>query len=172
MNIINLILGVLLVLEGRKLFWLFVGGMGFALSLSLALQIFKGQPLWMLTLIALAIGVAGALLTIFVQKAAVIFGGFLAGAYLLGSLSSGLHLSNQLNWLPYLLGGILGGALVAVLFEWSLIILSSLVGALLVVQAINLSPGLEALAVLLIFLAGAGVQAAGLRREGHPQTEH
>ena len=104
MNIINLILGIFLVFSGRKLFWLFVGGMGFVLCLSLALQIFNGQPSLPLILFALFIGAVGALLTIFLEKAAIILGGFLAGAYLLGSLSSVLSLGNHLGWLPYLVG--------------------------------------------------------------------
>jgi hypothetical protein len=143
--------------------------MGFALSLSLALQIFKGQPSWILILFALIIGVVGALLTIVVQKAAIILGGFLAGAYLLGSLASGLHLANNLSWLPYLVGGILGGGLVVALFEWSLIVLSSLVGAILVIGAADFGAELAALGALLLFLAGVGVQALVMSREGHPK---
>jgi hypothetical protein len=169
-NIINLILGFFLVLTGRKLFWLFVGGMGFALSLSLAVQIFKGQPAWVLILIALFVGALGALLTIFLEKAAILFGGFLAGAYLLGSLSSVLSLGNNISWLFYLAGGILGGVLVAAVFEWSLIVLSSLVGALLVISAVNLGPGLAAVGWSLLFLAGVGFQAGVMNREGHPKT--
>jgi hypothetical protein len=143
--------------------------MGFALSLSLALQIYHGHPSWILVVFALFIGVIGALLTIFIQKAAVILGGFLAGAYLLGSLLSAFQLGNSLSWLPYLVGGVLGGVLVASLFEWSLIILSSLVGALLVAGAVNLGPGMSALGVLLLFLAGIGMQSAVMNREGHPK---
>ena len=171
MNIINLIFGIFLVLSGRKLFWLFVGGMGFVFSLSLALQIFKGQPSWTLILFALFIGAVGALLTIFLEKAAIILGGVLAGAYLLGSLTNLLSLGNHLSWLPYLVGGILGGVLVASIFEWSLIMLSSLVGALLIIRAVNLGLGLAALGGLLLFLTGVGIQAGVMNREGHPKTQ-
>ncbi len=168
MSIVNFILGALLVLSGRKLFWLFVGGMGFVLSLSLALQIFQGQPSWVLILFALFIGIIGALLAVFIQKAAVILGGFLAGAYLLGSLASGLHLAANIIWLPYLVGGILGGGLVVALFEWSLIVMSSLVGAVLIVEAAQFRAPVAALIALLTFLAGIGIQSMTMSREGHP----
>ncbi len=169
MIILNLFLGILLIFTGRKLFWLFVGGMGFIVSLNLVLQLFRGQPILILLLIALIVGGIGALLAIFVQKAAIIFGGFLAGAYLLGSLSGIFHLNNQLNWVLYLIGGILGGVFVAAVFEWSLIVLSSLVGALLIVREINLAPGLAILGGLLLFLVGVGIQASVMSRESHPK---
>ncbi len=171
LGILDFILGGILLFTGRKLFWLFVGGMGFALSLSLALQIFKGQSTLILVLGALIIGVIGALLTVFLQKAAVVLGGALAGAYLLAALVSGLHLSPQLSWLPYLVGGLIGGILVSVLFEWSLIVLSALVGALLVIGAVNLGPALKTLGVLVLFVVGVGAQAAVLRREARPESK-
>jgi hypothetical protein len=160
----------MLVLSGRKLFWLFVGGMGFVISLSLALQIFGGQPRWMLVLFSLIIGVIGAFLTIFLEKAAVILGGFLAGAYLLASLVNVLNLGHTFGWLPYLVGGIVGGVLVAAVLEWSLIVLSSLVGVILVIEAVKIEPGLVGAAGILLFLIGIGVQAAVMSREGHPGT--
>jgi hypothetical protein len=169
-NIINFILGIFLTVAGRKLFWLFVGGMGFVISLSLAYQVLRGQPAWVLILLALFIGVIGALLAVFLEKAAILFGGFLAGAYLLGSLAGALGWTGQSGWILYLIGGVLGGVLVAVLFEWSLILLSSLVGGLLVIEALNLRPALTILGVLLVFLAGIGIQAGMMSREGHPKT--
>ena len=169
MNFLNLILGTMLILSGRKLFWLFVGGMGFVFSLSLATQIISGQPMWVLVLFSLIIGIIGAFLAIFLEKAAVILGGFLAGAYLLASLVNLLKMGSIFSWLPYLVGGILGGLLVAALLEWSLIVLSSLVGTMLVIEAININPGLVGLAGFLLFLVGIGIQAVVLSREGHPE---
>jgi hypothetical protein len=167
-NIVNLILGIMLVLSGRKLFWLFVGGMGFIISLSLALQIFSGQPRWMLVIFAIIVGIVGAFLTIFLEKAAVILGGFLAGAYLLAGLANVLNLGHTFGWLPYLVGGIMGSVLVAAVLEWSLIVLSSLVGTILVMEAVNLGPGLAGAAGILLLLVGIGIQAAVMSREGHP----
>ena len=169
MELINLILGVMLILSGRKLFWLFVGGIGFVFSLSLAVQIFSGQPKWVIIMFSVLIGIIGIFLSIFLEKAAVILAGFLAGAYLLARLVNIFNLGPSLGWLTYLVGGILGGLLVAALLEWSLIILSSLVGALLITEAINIKPGLAAIAGFLIFLVGFGIQVAAMRHEGHPE---
>lgn len=139
-------------------------------SLSLALQIFSGQPRWVLILFSLIIGIIGAVLAIFLEKAAVILGGFLAGAYLLTSLVNVLNLGHTFGWLPYLVGGIMGGLLVAALLEWSLIVLSSLVGALLVIEAVSIKPGLAGAAGLIVFLVGLGIQAAVMSREGRPES--
>lgn len=160
----------MLVFSGRRLFWLFVGGLGFVLSLGLALQVFKGSPVWLLVAVALIIGVVGALLAVFLEKAALVAGGALAGAYLLNSLAGDLHLTAALAWAPYLIGGVIGGVLVLALFDWSLIVLSALVGGLMVTDALQLKSPLHFQVTLVLFLIGLVVQAGLLGREKRRRT--
>ena len=75
---LNVLIGGGLLLAGRKLFWLLVGAVGFMLGLELASRIaFRSQ--WMLVLAALVLGVAFALLAVFVETVAIGVAGFLGG---------------------------------------------------------------------------------------------
>ena len=80
MYIIEALVGVGLLAFGRKLFWLFVAGVGFAAGLALTAALFKTSPAWEVLLIAFGAGLAGALLAVFLQRIAMGVGGFIGGA--------------------------------------------------------------------------------------------
>ena len=139
MDLMRLILGFLSMILGRRLFWLFVGGVGFIAGMSLTSQFFGGQSEVIVLIIAFAAGLLGILLALFLQKIAIWVVGFLAGGYLSVGLMDLLMVNmGQYNWLVFVVGGILGSVLAFVLFDWALIILSSVFGALLIAQAIQL----------------------------------
>ena len=71
-QIVSLLVGIAVLLLGRKLFWLFVGAVGFVIGLGLAFQLLVEQPEWLILIAALVIGLAGAVLAIFAQKVAVV----------------------------------------------------------------------------------------------------
>jgi len=153
---VQALVGIALLLLGRKLYWLFVGGAGFALATSLALRLLEGQPAWLVVLIGLAAGLIGALLALFLQRLAVGVAGFVAGGYVLASIVPAVLAGPPwVSWVSFLVGGILGAVLVALLFDWALIALSSLAGAALVVQAFELG----SLPALLLF---AGLAVLGV----------
>src|SRR6202040_2527735 len=80
--IISALIGAVILLFGRKLFWLFVAAVGFAAGVEFAPHlIHEPSPLLALTL-ALVLGFVGALLAIFLQKIAIAVAGFLAGGKL------------------------------------------------------------------------------------------
>jgi len=136
-DIFRILIGILVLTLGRKLFWLFVAVVGFAFGASLGSQFFQGQPDWVILIIALGAGLLGALLALFLQKVAIALAGFIGGGYI------ALYLVNALGWgtpdssawLPFLIGGVIGLVLMIALFDWALIALSSLIGAGLIVQA-------------------------------------
>ena len=74
-----MIVGVAILLFGRKLFWLFVAALGFAVGLEIAAYFMREPPVWMTLLIALGLGLLGALLAIMLQKLAIAVAGFIAG---------------------------------------------------------------------------------------------
>jgi len=84
--VINLILGVALLVAGRKLFWLFVGAAGFVTGIQLATWFWQGPEL-LAIVIGLVVGVIFALLAIFLQGVAIGIAGFLAGGYILTVLA-------------------------------------------------------------------------------------
>jgi len=117
-------------------------------------------------LVALVIGVLGALLVYFFEKIAIGLAGFFAGTYIASRLIS--YLAAQVknwDWLIILIGGIIGIILMYIIFEWALIILSSLAGTILIVEGFKLI-GLIA-TIVGIFLLAAGIFFQfGLNRRG------
>jgi hypothetical protein len=171
MGLLNFAVGVILLTLGRKLFWLFVGGVGFAAGF------FYGQG-WsgthsdlMILIIALGLGLMGALLAIFFQALAIALAGFIAGGYITFTIMNlfGFE-SAQLTWIFYLIGGIIGAVLLFLIFDWALIALSSLLGASLIVQVIELDSLLEGVIFFLLILFGIIFQATLLKRR--PQAKN
>ena len=137
MIVIRLILGTIMLTMGSRLFWLFLSVVGFMLGFDMAEQAMAGQPHSVIVVVAILVGVAGAFLAIFLQRLAIVAGGFLAGGYLVFGLLEGFGMrSNPYHWLFFVLGGVIGAFLMWVLFDWALIIMSSGLGSVLVLQAL------------------------------------
>jgi hypothetical protein len=161
MNVIRLVIGGFLLLLGRKLFWLFVAAVGFAAGWAVATNLLHVQPDWVALVLALVIGVAGALLAHFVSRVAVGLAGFLAGGFLALSLVGLLDLpADWWGWVAFVVGGILGALLLGAALDWALIGFSSLAGALLVADALNLSSTLHLVVLVGLFVVGVIIQAA------------
>ncbi len=166
MIIINVLVGMAALILGRKLFWLFVGVIGFLAGMNVASQFFSGLPQWQILVIALIAGVIGALLAVFFQRLAIVVAGFAGGGYLI------LHVLNisgwqptPISWLPFLIGGLVGAVLLYFLFDWTLIFLSSVIGASLITQTVPLSPPVAGLLLFGLFIAGFLTQAKMMKRE-------
>jgi hypothetical protein len=151
--IINFILGIPLLIWGRKAFWLFVGTIGFITGFWLAQQYLTVNVEWVLILVGIALGLAGVFFAIFLQKLSITITGFLAGVYIMMSAVKMLSFNaGPWNWFIYIIGGMIGTFLVIAIFDWALIILSSLVGAALISQASFRMAELDNLPRSLIFL--------------------
>jgi len=171
LNFINVIFGGALLLAGRKLFWLFVGAIGFAIGVQVALRFFRGAE-WMTILIGLALGIIFAVLAIFMETLAIGIAGFLGGGYILLSLAAPFGLDKGiLTWIIFIIGGIIGAALVAFLFDWALISISSLAGASMVVNAFQFRPVIGGLFFIILVVAGVVIQGAALRRANPQQNQ-
>lgn len=169
LGVINLILGSALLVAGRKLFWLFVGAAGFVTGMELATRFWQGPDL-LTIFFGLVVGVAFALLAIFLQTLVIGIAGFLIGGYILTIIATilGIDVTGTITWIVYVIGGILGLIFVSFLFDWALITLSSLAGASLIAQA--LSPrGAQGTAggilFFVIFIVGFIIQGFTLRRD-------
>jgi hypothetical protein len=171
MPVLKILIGIALLLLGRKLFWLFVAGIGFVVAMDLVLRLFAGPQAGGVALIALIVGlIAGvvcALLAIFLQRAAVGIVGFLAGGYVVLSLLNILQLGQTtiLAWALVFVGAIVGVILALVVFEWALIVLSSLSGAGLIAQSVGVGRPLAALIFVVALIVGFVVQGRMLRKE-------
>jgi hypothetical protein len=170
-NIIYIIVGLILLTSGRKLYWLFTGIAGFAAGLYLASIFVSTELEWLHWLIAILIGILGAVLARVVQKAAVGAAGFVAGGYGLIFLLNMLNVHiGKVTWPFFLGGGLVGLVLVLTLFEVALILLTTWAGATLVVQGMNFSSWIETLTFFVLLFIGLGTQFASLRVERRKET--
>ena len=165
--IVGALIGIVILLFGRKLFWLCVAAVGFAAGVEIAPHlVHEPSPLLALT-VAIILGIIGALLALFLQKIAIAVLGFLAGGKLAGAIASAFFVHyGQHSTIIFLVGGIVGAILLLVLFDWALIVVSSLIGAHLIVfqGAITLPSSGATILFLGLAVVGIIVQAASLRR--------
>lgn len=162
--IIGVIVGAAILLFGRKLFWLFVAALGFAVGVELAAYFMRDPPVWLILVAALGLGVLGALLAILLQKFAIAVAGFVAGGRLASALLAAFFVDySHYRGITFVIGGIIGALLLLALFDWALILLSSVEGAHLIGNAIVLpQTGAVILFVALVVL-GVIVQGSMLR---------
>lgn len=156
-------MGLLLLFAGRKLFWLFVAVLGFVVGAEIAAALFPHQPDWAI-IGALILGLIGAMLALFVQKAAISIAGFLAGGYFLMTLlrSWELH-APEYSWISFLIGGVVGAILMSLVFNWALIIFSSVSGAHLLVHSFAFSQMTASALFVVLFVVGIVAQSRTLR---------
>lgn len=157
MPLLNILVGAALLFFGRRLFWLFVAGTGFVAGMMLATDWFGGKADWVTMLIALGVGVVGALLSVFLQGFVIACAGFLAGGYVVHALALGLKYES-LAWIAFLIGGVIGAILVIALFDWALIVLSALTGATVIAQNVSLNEPVSSLLFLVLLVLGVIVQ--------------
>lgn len=156
----TIVLGLIVLTLGRKLYWLFIGAVGFIAGLYIARHAFFGEPSWVMLLIGLGVGIAGAMVAVFLQRFAVIFSGFFAGGYLMLSLVYSLQWHMGLvPWLFFLLGGVLGAVAATAFFDWALILLSSLTGATMIVNSLPLKLYASVLILTALVFAGFSIQS-------------
>ena len=167
----TLVVGVAVLFFGRRLFWLFVGAVGFAVGLHVARAVFTEGPDWLVVVAALVLGVVGAVLAIAFQWLAVGLGGFAAGVH--GTLAAAptLGLEGSWLWAVAFAAGILLAALILWLWDPVLIVLSALTGATLLAPLIPVSSGARPWLFVGLLIVGIVVQARVLGppvRDGGP----
>ena len=167
--IFSILIGVVILFFGRKLFWLCVAAIGFAAGVELAPHLVQDPSALLSLTIALLLGIIGALLALFLQKIAIAVLGFLAGGKLAGAIAAAFFVHYaQHSTIIFVVGGVIGAILLLVLFDWALIVVSSLIGAHLIVYQSTIALPQSGSIILFIGLAVVGilVQAASLRRSG------
>ena len=165
--VVGALIGVVVLFFGRKLFWLCVAAVGFAAGVQIAPHVVhQPSPLTAL-IIALVLGLIGALLALFLQKIAIAVLGFLAGGKLAGAIAAAFLVNYaQYSAIIFVVGGIIGAILLLMLFDWALIIVSSLIGAHLIAYqgAIVLPASGSTIVFIGLTVIGILVQAVSFRR--------
>lgn len=147
--------GVVLLVAGRRVYWLLVGLVGFVIGFSLAAEYLHG-PDWVTLAAGLGAGLLAAALAVFFQRIAIGVAGFLIGGLAV------LWWANQMGWgeewWVWALGfaaGFLGSFLTRIAFEMALVVLSSVLGATFVLEALQ-RPA-DQISPLMLALVAAGI---------------
>ena len=170
-QVLRFVIGAALLILGRQLYWLFVAGIGFVVAVDLVPRLVQIESTALILLLALAAGVLGALLAVFLQRVGIGIAGFLGGAYAMLALFEALQVQMPVvSWVLALIGGVIGVILTLVLFEWALIILSALIGAWMVATSFSLGSAVTWLAFLILLVIGVALQAVMMQR-GEPALD-
>jgi hypothetical protein len=163
--IVSVVIGIAVLLFGRKIFWLLVAAVGFAAGVELAPWLVHEPSSILVMTAALALGFIGALLALFLQKVAVAIVGFIAGGRLAVAIIAAFVVQHEGSFaLAFLIGGIIGALILLLLFDWALVVLSSLVGAYMISSAITLPQTGATIIFIVLTIIGIVVQT-GLSRK-------
>jgi hypothetical protein len=159
---VTVVLGIVMLLFGRTLYWAFIAIAGFLVGMALADQWLADKEQWIRILAAVGAGVIGAVLGIFIQRLAFAIGGFFAGGYLAVAIAAQINAPGDHNiWM--IAGGILGAIVAALVMDWAIIILSSLAGATAILGQFADKLGNQLFPVLFVALAVIGIIFQGRR---------
>ena len=160
-----LLLGIALLVAGRRLFWLGVGALGFLAGLALLERLAPQLSRATMLVAALVAGLVGVVLAVAVQKAAVALSGFLLGVVLAARLLplSGVD-AGRWQWALVAAIGLLAAVAALALFGVALVVLTAGIGAALVSEALPLPPAVAPLLLLALWAVGAAVQLGRGRR--------
>jgi len=159
MNWVYIIAGGLLLIFGRKLFWLFVSITGFLIGMMYIPELLPGQADEVILTVSLIAGLMGAFLSVLLQKFAVGLAGLAAGGYVSFYLLQTLAVNiGDFRWLAILAGALIGAVLAGSMYDWALILITSASGAVVVTQYLPVSMPISAIVLLVLFIAGLVAQ--------------
>ena len=164
MELFKIFLGLILLVFGRKLFWLFVGIAGFLVGMEFTRVVLAEQPQWLLLLVALGAGLLGAILAMFVERIAFALSCFYAGSYLALIVAKSLGAQGN-SMVLFVIGGVLGAVVAVLIMDWAIIVLSSLVGAGAIVEALHFTLPLSAIVFVALVVGGALLQGRLMNRD-------
>ena len=158
-SLVALILGIISLFFGRKLFWVFAALIGLSVGLIVGAQLLQEQAIIIRVLVAISIAVICAALAIYAEKFMIILAGFLGlgvFGYLIGNL---FNLPTLFQWILFIGLGILGAVLISRYMEWVIVIISTVVGAIIAGAGLGGLTHFNFFIDLLIFL---GLLVAGI----------
>jgi len=163
--IVGVLIGIVILFFGRKVFWLCVAAVGFVVGVEIAPLLINEPSSLLALVIAFVFGVLGALLALFLQKIAIALLGFLAGGKIATAIAAAFFVHYaQYSTIIFVIGGVIGAILLLAVFGWALIVVSSFIGAYLIKSAIVLPPTGSTLVFIGLAVIGILVQAASFRR--------
>jgi hypothetical protein len=163
LGITGILLGLILLLFGRKLFWFLIAAVGFYVGLLFATRYLDIGDDWHGILIGFCCGAAGVLILYAIQKIALSILGFLTGVFLTFNLIEHFHFT--FHWWLLVIGGIIGVIIAASFFQLALIVLSSLFGSFMVVREMPSESSVRSIIYILLAAMGFIVQYSMMKRK-------
>lgn len=161
MQIVAFSIGFLMLLIGRKLPWVYTGGLAFIVGNLVARQdYFPIDPGMDLLLFSLSSMVLGVILGLYLEGPAVFLATLIGGAYLITALPSVMGWdTGWLSWHWAVGAGFISLLLLRVWREFTLIVLATFIGTIMVTQVVNLAMVSRDAVFLLFLILGFVVQA-------------
>lgn len=167
MNILALrgVAGVVILLLGRELSFLFSAVMAAFLGMRLLPLLPAAWPAWADLAFLATLAVLAAVLTIINKDAGFYVCGFLVGGFVLSEyFAPGIA---AIPVLPFIVGSVLGAVIIGLLGEWGMIIVSCLIGTYLIYGVLPLVGTAKTLASAGIFIVGALAQVIFFQMQKH-----
>lgn len=159
MNWVYIVAGGLLLLFGRKLFWLFVAIIGFLVGMMYIPELLPEQPDQVILTVSLIAGLLGALLSILLQKFAVGLAGLISGGYVAYYLLENIVTNvGDFQWLAIIAGALAGAVLAGSMYDWALILITSASGAVIITQYLPITIPVNIVVLLILFFIGLVAQ--------------
>jgi hypothetical protein len=162
-TILRLIVGCVVLVAGRNVFWLFVGLMGFLVGVEFAEIWLVDEPRLLVIAAAAGAGLLGALLAILYERVAFALAGFTAMAYLAMVLAKKIGFDSAPPAIVFV-AGLVGAILAALIMDWAIIVLSSLAGAAAIVSTFTSARAIDAVVFVILATIGISVQHTVLTR--------
>jgi hypothetical protein len=159
-DVVFVVIGILLLIFGRRLYWLALAGLGFAIAVHLSREYLLFQSTQQQVIVGVVLGLVGGLLAVVAQQLAVRVAGFILGGWGTFFVARTLWPDADLM-IPILLaagGAILGVLFAAKLFDVALVLVTSCVGAVLISQHLYLDPAIQTIVWLILTLFGIALQ--------------
>ena len=161
MQLLIVLLGLIELVYGQRLFWLFIAIAGFLVGEEITHVLLANQPQWVILLCGFVAGLFGALLSILIERLAFVLAGFYSGTYLILFLSHSLGFMEK-DILLFFIGGVIGAVFSGLLMNWAIILLSSLVGAGAIVGQLELDPTFRTIVFVILVMIGTFTQARSM----------
>lgn len=169
--VMGVVVGLALLLCGRRLYWLLFATVAFLIS-SLVTHFFlpptQDAPWWLV--VPVLVGLLGAFVSIFVHKTVLRFFGALAGAYI-GYQLLQQYVVEPWPWIGLGVGVLVGFLMVMMVFNGALILLSSLLGAMVLLEPMSASPEVRLAVTGGLVVVGCVVQTRSQPKETRKKEE-
>ena len=163
-HLLLVLAGLLLLLFGRRLFWLALGSLGFLFGLQLVGIFVQGSDSTTYWVASLLGGILGILLAVLAQRLAVLLAGLALGCLVATQALPLLGLSEPILFAGgVLLCGLLGAWIGSLLLDPTLRVTTAAVGALLLLHPLSLPPVLAIPSVGFLTLLGFFAQRKEVR---------